>query len=785
MTAARTERPIIEFASLSPASLSDLTECARVSAVLLSNDPQADRFFEEKSGNPQDFQSDGFDTAEERTDSMTLDISLRSKQTRESLVAMGSSAAVTATIFVFLVVLPTCSAFAERWTAEALPPRPTLPIVSVELGEPGKYVPIERGQGDTSEFRPFTRIVLTAVNGDYPFDGYIGYEIVVGEIETRDIPVLARAVLAPGERWSFSTYFHLISVPAAQMAKRELAISWTNRKTRQIAQVSVGIPPWSKRRVLLVSETAPADHAGTAFGLPAYVSTPAALSDVSQWYTGFSRLVVPTSLWLDLPVRVREAILGSGLHVTFVGTPRASQPLTAIDRALLPVEFEPVAGSYEIPWPYGNGRVSTAVNWKPKAGTFSSSGEGAPILVESRIARYAADASILNRPEAFVARSSMPQRKELRKGSSGVSRRIVADRKPFVAALIALAIGVAAWLFLLRRRIVIAVSATLLLAALLLAQRDSLFLRSGIHTAERLTALSAEIASERRVFVQFGESPLGEIAVTSKSVRTAVWDHGDVHQDAEIRTLRTPPGFGKVTLNRSAWDLTSRWMQTNRVAAVSGISVTRRSPEEIAFRVASSIPSQYVAAQWISDGRLFYGEARGERSTDGELVVRAGDSIPEFDDREYDEVPGFDAFSVRLWLFEESRLSSRAVHWALPAESRDLPHFRILGLLRETEDSGDSKVLFAIPPEAIQKKAFSVIVWKWKGVRKNRELTITGEKGSVRGLPIRESQEFHTTFDATEAVRSVVGNSGFFELSATKDGDESDFIYVVVKDEKA
>src|SRR5258705_312737 len=90
----------------------------------------------------------------------------------------------------------------------------------------------------------------------------------------------------------------------------------------------------------------------TALGREAHVEEPNALSDRAQWYAGFSDVVTPLDVWIDLPKRIRQAILGSGIYVVFHGLPRSNQHLDELDRALLPITFDARPGSYQASWPY-------------------------------------------------------------------------------------------------------------------------------------------------------------------------------------------------------------------------------------------------------------------------------------------------------------------------------------------------------------------------------------------------------------------------------------------------
>ncbi|HET7712624.1 MAG TPA: hypothetical protein VFL80_11895, partial [Thermoanaerobaculia bacterium] len=162
--------------------------------------------------------------------------------------------------FALLVCPVAAGADPVRWSAVATPPRSSLPAVSVVLGEPG-YISTRNSP-----------IELRAIGGSSPFDGYIGFHFEVAGKKTVDVPVVARAVLRPGQAWSFATWAQVREVAWQKSAlDRELVIEWRDRSMRVIARRSTGTPPWNDPRPLRVIRDGEAVSDSCCLGVAAHV----------------------------------------------------------------------------------------------------------------------------------------------------------------------------------------------------------------------------------------------------------------------------------------------------------------------------------------------------------------------------------------------------------------------------------------------------------------------------------------------------------------------------------
>src|SRR5581483_6129529 len=295
---------------------------------------------------------------------------------------------------VFMLVCLRSRAQQAPWHTEAVSPRSSLPSVSADLGYPGPYVPWRSAP-----------ITLHAKASDAPFDGYIGFHFRVKDHRTYDTPVIARATLKPHESWTFTTYAHLRrgdqSDRGSDQVGRELGIEWRDRSKSVIAVKAAGVPPWTTWHdaAIPLRVDANASAPRQVFGRNAYVDTPGNLSDTARWYAGFSSVVIATEAWLDLPIRVRQAIFGSSLPVVFHGLPRANQQLTELDRALLPVSFSMQSNLRVVPPPYGDGRqIAMPMSWTAKPFADRVGTGAMPFMVRTPASTWAATEDVIRFP---------------------------------------------------------------------------------------------------------------------------------------------------------------------------------------------------------------------------------------------------------------------------------------------------------------------------------------------------------------------------------------------------
>ena len=435
------------------------------------------------------------------------------------------------------------------WRAEVRAPRPGLPVASVEVGYPGPYVPAFNSP-----------IAIKATASDAGFDGYIGFRFVVKDRKTLDTPVIARAVLKPHESWTFRTIATL-HYWADDAPPRELIIEWRNRDAEVIALASAGDPPWiaqpDHRLPLRVIRPNESTSNATAYGSSAYAEAADQLPDAGQWYAGFSSVIVPLELWLDLRQPVRDAIFGSAVDVVFIGFARSGQSIDTATRALLPVEFTDRASTYSVPWPYGSGTVNAPVSWAAKRGAGSIGPASSPYIARTVTAMWGADERAVSQPRP----SLVPLQSRVRfTGFDPITR----DRRPNVWAAIALVAGVLAWLLVRTNRTVAGVVLAIAFTAMVAMSRDRIHERvtTGDHVLK--ASLGPGIGIEYHVRFEHGASPLAAGATDRASITGELW----APQDAEIRTTGTAPSMGAVKAN-GAWASDVRWTMQRKVSDAS------------------------------------------------------------------------------------------------------------------------------------------------------------------------------------------------------------------------
>jgi hypothetical protein len=433
------------------------------------------------------------------------------------------------------------------WTTTVQPEKPGLPAIRIELGYPGEYVPAINSP-----------IVITATAADVPFHGYIGYHFAAKGLQTRDTPVVFPMQLlshGTGSVRSFANVSQWGVVAENGKLPRELAIQWRDRDMRVIATQSAGVPPWTTfgdqpRALTITADTAEA----SVLGRKAYVAAPAALSDRAQWYAGFSSVVAPLDIWIDVPLRVREAVFSSGVYIVLSGFPRAGQSLDALNAAILPVVFKPSPGSYEVPWPYGQSRpvIPSPVSWTAKNGVASLGPAANPYIVRSAVATWIADDRALTRPLPAIERvASMAPINFY----TFPNQRL--DRVMLSAAGAALLVSFVAWPIARRKPAWITAVALLVISVAIVLARPGLRVPSAYQRTLR-TPVAPGIANRFEVLFANGPTPIAEIVAAPENARMMLTGDFGLREDAEVRTSGAAPSMG-LLYRRYDWDTSARW----------------------------------------------------------------------------------------------------------------------------------------------------------------------------------------------------------------------------------
>lgn len=490
------------------------------------------------------------------------------------------SMSVRALMAALMVVLSSAAegetlAVRKPWHADVPSPRAGLPAVTIDFGYPGPYVPMLS-----------TPITIRATAADIPFDGYIGYHFGVRDLLTLDTSVIARAKLRPHEAWSFTTTATLrkcciqnIRIP------REIEVQWRNRSMQWIASSSAGVPPWTSWDEDLLPLAVAGVNTAQVLGTRPYVERAEALSDQSQWYAGFSAVVIPVATWLDLPERIREAIFSSGVYVVFFGFPRPDQRMGRLDRTLLPVAFSARPGSYDAPWPYRSSS-STPLSWVAKEGSYKIGSDQNPYIARTNAAAWGADDVAVTRPLPAMARigsrrSLSFDELQLETGDwSDESRRhlssVVAKRQFLsvysgaAAAIVAIVIAIAAWMLLRQTPRTVVAVVVVLAATLLIAERSRIRPPSGVRDYTIRAPIAPGIVDHFHIWRAYGPTPLAEPARVTRTSITG--DYGN-REDAEVRTSETPSSMGLLNHHRD-WDAVTRWSYQRELSSNSSINRT-------------------------------------------------------------------------------------------------------------------------------------------------------------------------------------------------------------------
>jgi uncharacterized membrane protein len=503
------------------------------------------------------------------------------------------------------VIVLVSSAAEAQWHAAVIPPRPTLPAVTVDFGYPGPYVPWQSAP-----------IALRATAGDAPFDGYIGFHFRVNEHVSYDVPIVARAVLRPHEQWTFSTFARLrrwggIIGPynSAMATPRALFVEWRDAAQREVAAQNAGTPPWtlwdkptSALRVTHAGESAPA----SVLGRPAYAASANQLSDRAQWYAGFDGAAVPLDVWIDLPRRVREAIVGSGIELALFGLPRAGQRPDDLDRALLPVTESWTAK----PEADAIGSAAAPDIVRGAAATWSRGDAGlSAVLPATRVTTIGELAGY----EISFARyqgNVWPSPAQLLRRYAGL-----------VTSLAAVIVAVAGWILLRKRQRGAIAVAMLGFAVIAFGVRPRIRPAAGSYEFSVQVPVVDGIADTFEVRRTWGASPLVE-PVDAARTRTSVTGADDLWQRLEVRSSDTPLAMGAMT--RQEWNAVTRWTRRRELTTAGArIQIRSHDAQKVVIDFESPFAVNRVAARWRCGETLCFGEATMRRAARGTVTVES------------------------------------------------------------------------------------------------------------------------------------------------------------------
>ncbi|HKS22427.1 MAG TPA: hypothetical protein VJZ76_06500 [Thermoanaerobaculia bacterium] len=505
---------------------------------------------------------------------------------------------------IIAVIVLVSSAADAQWHAAATPPRPTLPAVAVDFGYPGPYVPWDSAP-----------ITLHATAGDAPFDGYIGFHFRVNEHFSYDTPVVARAVLRPHEQWTFSTFARLRrqgvisgNYNSTDPTPRALFVEWRDAAQLEAAAQNAGTPPWTlwnaEKRALRVThagESAPASVLGRA----ACTVNANQLSDRAQWYAGFDGAAVPLDVWLDLPRRVREAMVGSRVELALFGLPRGDQQLDDLDRALLPVTFAGGTAKAKADTDaIGSDMVRSA------AATWCASGTGVS-------AALPATRSTTARTPAGYEISFL----QYRSGAWPRPAQLLRRYAGLVTSLAAAVIAVAGWILLRRRQRAGIAVAMLGFAVIVLGVRPYIRQSTGRYVFSVQAPIVDGIADTLEVDRTWGASPLA-VSADAAPTRTGVTGADDLYQRLEVRTSETPLAMGAFT--RFDWNAITRWTRRRELTAAGArVRVHSSDAKKLVIDFESPFNVNRVWAQWLCGDHLCVGETDMRRAASGTVTIES------------------------------------------------------------------------------------------------------------------------------------------------------------------
>jgi hypothetical protein len=517
------------------------------------------------------------------------------------------------------------------------------------------------------------------------------------------------------------------------LSNRELVIEWRDRSMHLLSQRTVGTPPWTQPLPLRVTEAGETPAGTPILGRNPYIRPAGTLSERAQWYLGFSEVAMPVSVWLDLPLPVRQALFGSSVPLLFFGTPRGTQTMGALDRAAIPVTFRRTPGSYTVPWPYASGpnAVAIPVSWQANPETRVVGPGQSPYLVANSISIYGADEEALGRP--LPARKPYPVRRagaaeRAPEVARPTSADLLGEYRPAVTFAVLLSFAIGIWIAVRRTPRLAVLGLTVVAAAGILAMRGRIRPIGGTYVMERVEPAAPGVVRRFRTTIVAGASPIAA-AQPQPDRLTAISQYSRGQEKLEVVTSQTAPGHGALYY-ASAWSAAVRRTYRRELAPSQAIRIRSRDTNRIVLDYQSPIDVDSLFVAWRINGRVYRGQAKLDGAKKGsaavesttKLWVEIGEwspfALPE-------EAPS--SSDVLVSLVDHDRDGVHVVTWLHPLADRELGTYRIDAELVPQAD-GTMACLFALP-SAVRMAAPQIAVVVGSGVPAKR-ITLSGPAGS-------------------------------------------------------
>lgn len=619
--------------------------------------------------------------------------------------------------------------------------------MEVDLGYPGPYV-------STSS----SPIELRVRGATMPFDGYIGYRFRVGRDATLDTPVASRAIIPAGGSWTFRTTAQLVaSRDESALMNRELVVEWRNRSAALVSSRSVGRPPWSAGRPLRIVGSREPGAAQTCLGQQAVLLSPAELRDDAQWFAGFSSIVVPLDVWLDLPAATREAAFHSGVHVVFFGMPREGQGLSKIDEALLPVRFTPGPG------------------WTPAPDADYAGPKVRPYLATTRAGSYAADEKTLGEPLPSMQgqlRLLDPYAYVRWQSPLAELMREVVGRPAVALIMVAAVLPPLLWLRARRRIDPWTLAMALVAAAFILLLRPWFRQPAGERISERWTSLRPGALLHQRVERVYGPSPLADSKGECGGDRSVVAGTEDSRQALEVRTSDTLAGHGTLPLSELPWNAVRRSWKRIELAELPPARVVDAGVDRLTIDYDLPFAAREVFAYWSLSGRMRNGISRIDSTRGRVTIVHDRVPVERVDDLDQSLPLIAGEESARIFFLDDDGTRSRRLDCIARTGHPPAAGYSLYAAARR-EDDRHLSWTFVLPEPGLRPGRF-VAFYPAPRIPVSA-VDLVGEGGTISLAP------FPTTFPLVHAYRApaaevarVAGPHQLVRLRATLSAETAD-----------
>jgi hypothetical protein len=282
--------------------------------------------------------------------------------------------------------------------------------------------------------------------------------------------------------------------------------------------------------------------------------------------------------------------------------------------------------------------------------------------------------------------------------------------------------------------------------------------------------LSPGVVGSLHLSLAYGPSPVPAEDRDSEKMRTSVTGGSESYEDAEVRTSNTPVSMG-VMSRRQDWDTVTRWSSRRELGDAPSIRIRSREGKRLVLDYESTLPINYVHAEWLCGENLCWGETAVRPGTQGSATIKNGHKTwPEYEpfaSKIAERILTRPASTTRVSLVQKTRTNARIFEWLEPVGNWQSASFLITD--REMLLNGSGSFAFALPHE-VSPTATALISVKTN--TPSSRVNLAWATGSTTLAPTGRDGLLMATrsyFVPPPALREILANRGIVHVTVSSD----------------